>query len=329
MIDAVKKEFPDLRIPVVDGGLQLVYEPDPNRPNAWMVNDHCLIQDEDGLIHYFGIENPFPTTTQALEWLEESLRPSERPFIQTMHQLMHGYLYRPGTHFRVGHAVARDIWGPWSRLPAAFDGEESGHAYGSPFVVRDSAQYRAFGPGMGGDYVSSDLHSWVPSSDKTVWVEKGRLGFENYRDPCIIQLADGTYLQYFAAADPHGRHTVAVASSPDLRIWHREEPCYVEELPPGTPDWFGIFESPFVLRREDLYYLFVGFSHRHYNETFVVVSRNPRSFTPRHKVTTLFTHAAELIDVDGETYMSSCGIEDPQWLNRSGLWMCKIKWLTP
>ncbi|NQT19865.1 MAG: hypothetical protein HQ592_09170, partial [Planctomycetes bacterium] len=82
-------------------------------------------------------------------------------------------------------------------------------------------------------------------------------------------------------------------------------------------------------RHGGLYYLFVGFSHRHYYETFVVVSADPRRFLPEHKITTLFTHAPEFIEIDGVTYMSSCGIEDPQVLNRSGLWMSRIRWLAP
>jgi hypothetical protein len=44
--DRVKKDFPSLRIPVIDGELKLVYEPDPQNRNKWMVNDHCLIQPD-------------------------------------------------------------------------------------------------------------------------------------------------------------------------------------------------------------------------------------------------------------------------------------------
>ena len=116
--------------------------------------------------------------------------------------------------------------------------------------------------------------------------------------------------------------------SRDLSTWRNEHPCYLEELA-DAPSWFGIFESQFVHRKEDLYYLFVCLAHRHYYETFVVVSDDPYRFLPENKITTLFTHAHELIEIDGETYMSSCGIEDPQILNRSGLWICKLGWLAP
>ncbi|NOX52956.1 MAG: hypothetical protein GXP27_00660 [Planctomycetes bacterium] len=61
----------------------------------------------------------------------------------------------------------------------------------------------------------------------------------------------------------------------------------------------------------------------------MIVSDTPYKFLPENTVTTLFTHAPELIEIDGQTYISSCGFEDPQILNRSGLWIAKLRWLAP
>lgn len=231
MIDHARQCFPDLRIPVVDGEFKLVYEPDPEHPNSWMVNDHSLIRDESGNIHFFGIENPFPSTTQALEWLKDSLVPSEQPFIKTLHGLMHGHLYRPGTHFRVGHAVAHDIGGPWRKLPAALDGGEQRRGHGSPFVIRHAGQYWMFEPSDGtGIYTSGNLTDWTPVMDGTLWEDSGVFGPSGHRDPCIVQISRDMFFQYFAAADARGRHTIGLASSPDLKHWRGEEPCYVEVL---------------------------------------------------------------------------------------------------
>jgi beta-fructofuranosidase len=188
-----------------------------------------------------------------------------------------------------------------------------------------------FEPSAGtGIYTSSDLNNWKAVDDATEWGDRHVFGPTGHRDPCILRGDDGGFLQYFAAADAEGRHTIGLATSADLRHWSPEAPCYVDaNLPPYAPSSFGIFESPFVMRHGGLYYLFIGFSHRHYYETFVVVSADPRRFLPEHKITTLFTHAPEFIEIDGVTYMSSCGIEDPQCLNRSGLWMSRIRWLAP
>ena len=104
------------------------------------------------------------------------------------------------------------------------------------------------------------------------------------------------------------------------------EPCYSTRV--SEVD-FGIFESPFVYKKDGLYYLFVCFAHQRYYQTFVVVSDNPYHFRPEDVITTLFTHAGELIEIGGVTYMSSCGIEDPQLMNFTGLWIAKLKWMEP
>ncbi|MFC1452703.1 hypothetical protein ACFLSJ_05080 [Verrucomicrobiota bacterium] len=328
MIEHAVRRFPNLRIPVVDGGFELVYEPDPEHPNTWMVNDHCLIQDEEGRIHYFGIENPFPATPEALEHLRPQLEPCDRPFLGTMHALIHGGLYGMPTHFRVGHAVAEHIRGPWTRLPAAHDGRKEKRGFGAPFVVRHEGLYWMFVSTTGsGIFTSSDLERWEVVEDATPWSDPDALS-PTHRDPCILRLPDGRFLQYFAGRDPRQRHTVRLATSSDLKTWHGQEPCYAEEFD-NAPTSFGLFESPFVTEVEGLYYLFVGFSHRHYYESFVLVSDDPFRFFPEHKITTVFSHAPELIEIDGRMYISSCGIEDPQCLNRSGLWIAGLNWLKP
>jgi len=335
MISEAAKAFAGVKVPVIDDEYKLVYEPYPESPNTWFVNDHTLIRDRDGRVHYFGIENPFPSTEEALKVVGDCLKEGDRPFIKTCHVLIHEHLYHRGTHYRVGHAVADDIWGPWERLAPALDGKATGYDYGSPFVFFRDDCYWMFVPESPPDdtiatglFVSRDLDAWEKVTDATGWGDKNVFGPSGHRDPCIITLDDGTFLQYFAAADSLGRHTVNVASSKDLKHWKAEEPCYMQELP-GAPETFGIFESPFVLKREGLYYLFIGFSHRHYYESLVGVSDNPYCFKREHIITTVFSHAPELIEIDGNTYISSCGIEDPQCLNRSGLWIARLEWLTP
>ena len=318
MIEEALARWPNLEAPLIDGPLCLAYEPDPDRPNAWLVNDHSLIRDRQGLIHFFGIENPTLTRTEALKLVSDQLDPSDEPFVRTLLKLMHFHLYRPGQACRIGHAVAESIAGPWVRLPAALDGSEQGRHYGAPFVLEHAGMYWMFlaeGPHEDehatGIYVSDDLKLWTNLPDATPWRDRRVFGAADHRDPCIIRQEDGTFLQYFAGADAEGRHTVGLASSDDLRTWKGEWPCYVEALE-GAPSHFGIFESPFVCARAGLYYLLVCFAHRHYYETFVVVSDDPRRFSPEHKITTLLTHAPELIEIDGTTYMSSAGIADTE-----------------
>ena len=328
-IDKIKETYPGVRIPVIDGDFPLVYEPDPENPNTWFVNDHCLIQDEEGRIHYFGIENPYPETRDAWKWVKNEINDGDRPFVRTLWQLMHRHLYTGWskgeivTHYRVGHAVADNIWGPWERCEAALEGKKEKKSFGSPFVAEHNNQYWMLLPSETGLAVSDDLMQWKVIEADTKWNDLGA----GHRDPCVIKLTDGTFLQYYAGSDPEGRQVVNTARSKDLSKWERIDPCFVRDIPEAK--WSGVLESPYVLKKNGLYYLFVGFAHRHYNETFAVVSDNPFHFEMDNIITTIFSHAPEFIEIDGDTYMSSCGIEDPQYLNHSGLWISQIRWLAP
>ena len=324
-IAAIRQRLPKLEIPVIDGEFQLVYEPDPKHPNTWFVNDHCLFRDSQGKIHFFGIENPYPTTTEALKLVRGELKESDRPFIETLRIIKGRHLYTPGSHVRVGHAVADNIFGPWQHCKPALDGRAEGKRYAAPFVVSLNGRFWMSLHSATGLAVSDDLDQWQDHPAETPWNAIGK----HHRDPCILRMDDGSFLQYYAAADPKGkgRQSISLAKSDDLRKWERLDPCYVRRIP--NAPFSSVLESPFVFRHKDLYYLFVCFAHRRYYETLVVVSDTPYQFLPENTITTLFTHAAELIEIDGQTYISSCGIEDPQMLNRSGLWIAKLRWLVP
>lgn len=328
-IEQIKEKYPNIRIPVIDGDFPLVYEPDPENPNTWFVNDHCLIQGKDGKIHFFGIENPYPATKEVRELVNSEMEFGDRPFIITLWRMMHRHLYtdwsgkKITTHYRVGHAIADNIWGPWTRCEGALDGKKENKGYGSPFVVEFKNQYWMLLPSETGLALSDDLMNWNPIAANTSCNDLGN----GHRDPCVVQLENGTFLQYYAGSDPQNRQVVNVARSEDLQTWERIDPCLVRDIPEAS--WSGMLESPYVLDYNGLYYLFVGFSHRHYYETFVVASDNPYHFEMNNLVTTIFSHAPEFIKIKGVTYMSSCGIEDPQALNHSGLWISQIRWVAP
>ena len=325
-IREIKQRLPGVEIPVIDGEFKLVYTPDPARPQTWGINDHCLFRDPQGRIHFFGIVRPFPKTSEAVDLVQRELKVAGRPFLETLRLVKGRYLYGgvPAYGY-IGHAVADDIFGPWRRLEPALDRRPKKRRYSSPFVVGWKSRYWMVLPSTTGLAVSDDLDHWEEHPTETPWNAIG----EFHRDPCVLQLDDGTFLQYYAASHPKGKNlqSISVAKSVDLRKWERLAPCYVRRIP-NSP-FSSMFESPFVFRHKDLYYLFVCFAHRRYYETLVIVSDSPYRFLPENTVTTLLTHAPELIDIDGQTYISSCGIEDPQMLNRSGLWIAKLRWLNP
>lgn len=330
-IEKVASQYPALKIPVIDGQFKLVYSPDPKNPKGWFINDHCLYLDDEGRIHFVGIENQFASTkefTDKYDINEFLAEEPEQPFMETMSRIFHFHAYdrdKINTHYRLGHAVADNIWGPWAKKDAIF-GEKGGtDFYGSNFIVKHEDKYYMLLDSEITMAVSKDLYNWQkfnpprhPGANVAGW-----------RDPCVIKLEDGTYLQYFAGESDEPQkygEVVNLSVSKDMVNWKMIEPCYSTRV--SEVD-FGLFESPFVYKKDGLYYLFVCFAHQRYYQTFVVVSDNPYHFRQEDVITTLFTHAAELIEIEGVTYMSSCGIEDPQIMNFTGLWIAKLKWIQP
>jgi hypothetical protein len=265
-----------------------------SRPGQqWYVNDHCFIVADDGMIHWFGITNPYP---------EEGVP-----------------LYGPGTHRHIGHAVSPAPFGPWEERPHALElPQNTRDSIGACFVAKHNGRYVMVYGNHGFAFAcSEDLDSWQTLRG----VPRVRLG-ENTRDPCIITSTDGSYLLY-GAVGHEGAGAVGLASSEDLLQWNVVPPALVSDV---AGDW-GRLESPFVHQREDGYYLFVNHSHRQYEETLVFHGADPTSFDWGSPLCTLFAHAAEILEFDGRTYISHCGIEDRHWQDGEyGLWLAELAW---
>lgn len=261
------------------------------------INDHCFIVDTDGVIHWFGITNPYP---------------------------QEGGYYGPGTHRHIGHASARHPFSPWQEHVDAFSlPEATTDNVGASFVVRWGEGYvMIFGYNTGFTIArSADLDSWqiIEGLDK-VWLGEGT------RDPCVVLLDDGTYLLYGAAAY-EGLGAVVLASSSDLINWYAEPPALQSD---ARAD-YGPLESPFVLRHQGWFYLFVNHSHHQYEETRVFASRDPHHFEWDTPLCTLFGHACELFPWGGAIYISHCGIEDRHWSDTDapyGLYLAELGWLS-
>ncbi|NOX52955.1 MAG: hypothetical protein GXP27_00655 [Planctomycetes bacterium] len=218
----IKGRLPTLEIPVIDGEFRLVYQVDTEFPQKWGINDHCLFRDPDGRIHFFGIVRPFPKTAEAAEIVQREMKAAERPFMETLRLIKGRYLYGGiRAYGYIGHAVAEDIFGTWRRCKPALDSRPERRQYGAPFVVSYKRRYWMILPSATGLAVSDDLDHWQEHPTETPWKALGK----GHRDPCILRLDDGTFLQYYAANDPRGNQwqSVHLARSRDLLKWERLE----------------------------------------------------------------------------------------------------------
>lgn len=291
-------------VPYLKGESKLMIAAKPSADiddNKWFTNDHCFIEGKDGTLHWFGINNPYPPEGKEL------------------------YRYHP----YLGHCTTTGTIEEWKREPFAIDESKGTEYLGAPFVIwHDESQRYAMVVETWRDkrrlevYWSDDLMSWeetnAPILPDALWV--------GTRDPHIMKGADGKYWIHVVATGNKG-----VEQSQVLRIRTKDFVHFdAPETILGIDDckWATLMESPFLVERNGLWYLFFTYAHRRYAETLVVVSDNPDHFDyEKNTITTLFGHAAEIFECQGKTYITSCGPEDQHYLNSHGVTVSELGWV--
>lgn len=90
---------------------------------------------------------------------------------------------------------------------------------------------------------------------------------------------------------------------------------------PYEVDWGGDAESPKVIYKDGLFYLFICLVMTEYNLTHVYWSEDSMNFPKENLVTTFENiHAAEVIQDGDDWYISNTG-----W-DKKGLFLAKMKW---
>ncbi len=290
-------------VPYIKGESRTVIHAKPSPEfddNKWYTNDHCFVEGKDGTLHWFGINNPFPPKGKEL------------------------YRYHPYT----GHATSTDPTKEWKREEFA-NVEIGGTEYlGAPYVVwheesgrwamvietwRDVRRLEV--------YWSDDLYKWeetaTPILPELLWV--------GARDPHIMKGDDGKYWIHVVATGNKG-----VKQSQVIRIKTKDFVTFEEpETVMGINDctWATLLESPFVVEHDGMWYMFITYAHRRYDETIVIVSETPNNFDyENNTITTIYGHAAEIFDYKGKTYITSCGPEGAAYINMHGVTMAELKW---
>lgn len=289
-------------IPYLNGESRTIIDAKPGTEyeGDWFTNDHCFIIDHDGMLHWIGINNPFPPEGKKL------------------------YRYHP----YLGHLISDSPTSTWKRLPFALDESKGTEYLGAPFVVwLEESQRWVMVVEVRLDQRrlevcwSDDLITWERTK-KAILPDKLWI---STRDPHIMKRPDGYYWIHVVSAENNG-----VKQSQVLRIKTKdfvnfEDPVTILSI--NDNDYETFMESPFMVERKGLWYLFFTYAHRRYEETIVIVSDNPDHFDyPQNVLTTLFGHASEIFTFGGKTYISSCGPEDHQFANTHGVTLAELKW---
>jgi len=289
-----------LASPMVSAGaFEKIYDPSIGEPSRWYMNDHCLIRDESGEWHMFGI-----THAEPADPLNEK-------------------------HF--AHATARTLTQqPWTKQPFGLSARTDlgERLLWAPHVIQNDGQFYMFYVAGDQDSARFKIHL-ATSPDLRTWTRhpKNPMVVDGYdaRDPFILRVGDQWVMYYTATTQPRGgHHIVAYRTSRDLVTWGERGIAY-QDRRRGT--FGGPTESPFIVRRGEFYYLFIGPRGRgrgfegEYVGTDVFRSRDPFLWTATEHVGFIASHAAEVVrDEDGRWYVTHAG-----W-GQGGLFLAPLTW---
>lgn len=245
--------------------------------NGNYVNDHCVVTGSDGKWHLYGI-----TSFAANSY-------NERYFV---------------------HGVGDSLTRPFTEVGRSVD---RGTLAWAPCVIRrDDNYFMFYGPSPTCLAVSFDMYEWFG----TPVTLKNEPLMGAHRDHFILQTGENDYLMYVVGVhDKKG--AVSLFTSHDLLTWEFDGFALTSgDDAPLKPGW-GAMESPFVVKKDGLYYLFITYtdcSDENYCDTLAFCSEDPRRFGEYNggadgaiPITKLYAHAPEILIENGQYYITTCG----------------------
>jgi beta-fructofuranosidase len=273
------------------GEFSKVYDPSIGEKQHWYINDHTFIRAEDGKWHLFGITHKEPANAQQEKFF--------------------------------AHATASDLMGPWTKHAPVMQVDEKADetVVWAPYVLRNDGVYWMFYCAGGREHTKFHIHL-ATSPDLWHWKRHpaNPMVVDGYdaRDPMAMRFKDEWLLFYAATSKPEGgNHTVKVATSRDLSHWSNKKEVFRD---PEIGTYGGPTESPFVVARNEKYYLFVCTNHG-YNETAVYESDTPLHWDAANLVGKFPAHAAEVIQTpEKKWFVSRAG-----W-GQGGVYLAELTW---
>lgn len=243
------------------------------------------------------------------------------------------------------HAVAPTLLGPYEHRPKIYSEREPAptHMWAPYAIWRNNRTanlyYAHIRPGEDGECnlrlmvaQAPGLEVWkpyAPDPKKSPELERDNIVFEepSDRDACIFRDdALDAYIMYYAASLETGEGVIRARTSKDLMHW--SEAKTVIHAPPG----YHAAESPFVLKRNKLYYLFVsGFD---YGRMSLYLSEDPFNFgdADQNRIMELSGHAPEIVTDNGNDYIACAAIaskfgNDPGAHDLMGVFLQQLNWV--
>lgn len=228
------------------------------------------------------------------------------------------------------HGVGESLEKPFEEVGRSID---RGTLAWAPCVIRrEDYYYMFYGPSPTSLAVSFDMYEWFGT--KVTLNNEPVMGA--HRDHFVLQVSEDRYLMYVVGVH-NKRGAVSCFSSGDLLTWEFEGFALTSgEDAPLKPAW-GAMESPYVVRKDGLYYLFVTYtdcSAENYSDTMVFCSEDPMHFGEFNgenggtkPVTVLQAHAPEILQVDGKYYITTCGWREMPLPHTGAVSIAPLAWL--
>lgn len=270
--------------PVIAGPWQELFL--PSRSGAY-INDHCIYQDLKGDWHLIGITS------------------MGKPRIGTNEKWF-------------AHGVTSSLMTPMRELDPLFKGWPDNSQKWAPHAVWDGSTLHLFaGPGKIRHFTSLDGYTFkfegCAVANRWRWL----------RDTMVLLMDDGSWLMYATDRVDH-KDVISAFRSRDLYSWEYAGVVFTALRP--APVWSPLpnssCESPFVIKRDDGYYLSVCLTNYPldrsvYANTLVFFSTDPMNFgtyaaggkgEDAELVTRFDTHAAEyVLDPSGNWWITCSG----------------------
>jgi beta-fructofuranosidase len=289
------------QIPAIASEWRLLFKPETF---GRYVNDHSLIRHTDGLWHLFGI------TSHAHEG--DDYAELERYFV---------------------HAAGA-LWGgePMQEIGKACD---NGVRAWAPGVIRHGPRYfMHYGPSPMRMATSFELGHWMEQTPALTGAPLDSC----HRDSMVFKVEDNRWLMYITGIDDAMYGVVSVLESHNLVDWtFIRHALRTSGNAPYNPPW-GATESPYVVKIEELYYLFITYTdckRDTYHNTLVFTSEDPTDFgnytgdnEAELVAARLHAHAPEIIqDTDGQWYITTCGWRGYDTPVEGGVAIAKLQWV--